>query len=124
MSSTLAGNFTLLGSVANLIVAEHARSEGMPISFWAYFKVGDLPKALENLERAVELEPAVAEINDHLGDVYAAVNRTLEARYQWERVLTLEADEEMKARARAKIDATPDPAPIVAASIEPANASQ
>ena len=40
MSSTLAGNFTLLGSVANLIVAEHARSEGMPISFWAYFKVG------------------------------------------------------------------------------------
>lgn len=91
---------------------------------WAYFKVGDLPKALENLERAVELEPAVAEINDHLGDVYAAVNRTLEARYQWERVLTLEADEEMKARARAKIDATPDPAPIVAASIEPANASQ
>ena len=40
MSSTLAGNFTLLGSVANLIVAEHARSEGMPISFWAYLKVG------------------------------------------------------------------------------------
>jgi Na+/H+ antiporter NhaD/arsenite permease-like protein len=40
MSSTLAGNFTLLGSVANLIVAEHARSEGTPISFWAYFKAG------------------------------------------------------------------------------------
>ncbi|HKI14533.1 MAG TPA: anion transporter [Roseiarcus sp.] len=40
MSSTLAGNFTLLGSVANLIVAEQARSEGAPISFWAYFKVG------------------------------------------------------------------------------------
>jgi Na+/H+ antiporter NhaD/arsenite permease-like protein len=40
MSSTLAGNFTLLGSVANLIVAEGARAEGAPISFWAYFKVG------------------------------------------------------------------------------------
>jgi Na+/H+ antiporter NhaD/arsenite permease-like protein len=40
MSSTLAGNFTLLGSVANLIVAEHARAHGTPISFWAYFKVG------------------------------------------------------------------------------------
>jgi Na+/H+ antiporter NhaD/arsenite permease-like protein len=40
MSSTLAGNFTLLGSVANLIVAEQARAEGAPISFWAYFKVG------------------------------------------------------------------------------------
>lgn len=91
---------------------------------WAYFKVGDLEKAVENLERAVELEPAVAEINDHLGDVYAAVGRTLEARYQWERVLTLEADDEMKAKARAKIEATPGPAPIVAASLAPATAIQ
>ncbi len=48
MSSTLAGNFTLLGSVANLIVAEHARAEGNPISFWAYFKVG-LPLTLVTL---------------------------------------------------------------------------
>jgi Na+/H+ antiporter NhaD/arsenite permease-like protein len=40
MSSTLAGNFTLLGSVANLIVAEQARADGAPIGFWAYFKVG------------------------------------------------------------------------------------
>ena len=40
MSSTLAGNFTLLGSVANLIVAEQAKAEGAPVSFWAYFKVG------------------------------------------------------------------------------------
>ncbi len=40
MSSTLAGNFTLIGSVANLIVAEYARKAGAPISFWAYFKVG------------------------------------------------------------------------------------
>jgi hypothetical protein len=35
MSSTLAGNFTLLGSVANLIVAERARAEGIPISLTA-----------------------------------------------------------------------------------------
>jgi tetratricopeptide (TPR) repeat protein len=91
---------------------------------WAYFKVGDFENAVENLERAVVLEPAVAEINDHLGDVYAAVNRRLEARYQWERVLTLEADDEMKARVQAKIDAMPQPAPIVAASLAPATASQ
>ena len=48
MSSTLAGNFTLLGSVANLIVAEQAKAEGTPISFWAYFKVG-LPLTLVTL---------------------------------------------------------------------------
>ena len=40
MSSTLAGNFTLLGSVANLIVAEQARKAATPMRFLAYFKVG------------------------------------------------------------------------------------
>jgi Na+/H+ antiporter NhaD/arsenite permease-like protein len=48
MSSTLASNFTLLGSVANLIVAEQARAEGTPIGFLAYFKVG-LPLTLVTL---------------------------------------------------------------------------
>jgi Na+/H+ antiporter NhaD/arsenite permease-like protein len=40
MASTLAGNFTLVGSVANLIVAERARRHGVTIGFWPYFKVG------------------------------------------------------------------------------------
>jgi len=40
MASTLAGNFTLLGSVANLIVVHRARQQNLEISFWAYFKVG------------------------------------------------------------------------------------
>jgi Na+/H+ antiporter NhaD/arsenite permease-like protein len=40
MSSTLAGNLTVLGSVANLIVVESAKREGIAISFWDYSKVG------------------------------------------------------------------------------------
>jgi Na+/H+ antiporter NhaD/arsenite permease-like protein len=40
MSSTLAGNLTVLGSVANLIVVEVARREGVVVSFWEYSKVG------------------------------------------------------------------------------------
>jgi len=40
MASTLAGNFTLVGSVANLIVVQRARAEGVEIEFWEYFKVG------------------------------------------------------------------------------------
>ena len=40
MSSTLAGNLTLLGSIANLIVVESARRDGLDISFWGYCKVG------------------------------------------------------------------------------------
>ena len=39
MSSTLAGNLTVLGSVANLIVVERARRE-VRISFWEYTKAG------------------------------------------------------------------------------------
>ncbi len=40
MSSTFAGNLTVLGSVANLIVVENAQREGVFISFWEYCKVG------------------------------------------------------------------------------------
>ncbi|HET7840543.1 MAG TPA: SLC13 family permease, partial [Terriglobia bacterium] len=39
MASTLAGNLTITGSVANIIVVEQARKEA-PISFWDYFRVG------------------------------------------------------------------------------------
>jgi Na+/H+ antiporter NhaD/arsenite permease-like protein len=40
MSSTFAGNLTVLGSVANLIVVENAQREGITVSFWEYCKVG------------------------------------------------------------------------------------
>jgi Na+/H+ antiporter NhaD/arsenite permease-like protein len=40
MASTLAGNFTVLGSVANLIVVQRAQRHGIAISFWTYFKLG------------------------------------------------------------------------------------
>jgi len=40
MASTLAGNLTLIGSVANLIVAESARKVGVVVGFWAYARVG------------------------------------------------------------------------------------
>jgi Na+/H+ antiporter NhaD/arsenite permease-like protein len=40
MASTLAGNLTLVGSVANLIVAQRARAHGVIIGFWEYFRVG------------------------------------------------------------------------------------
>jgi Na+/H+ antiporter NhaD/arsenite permease-like protein len=40
MASTLAGNLTILGSVANLIVVEQARSAGIQIGFLEYSRVG------------------------------------------------------------------------------------
>jgi len=40
MASTLAGNFTVLGSIANLIVVQRAAVAGVVIGFWDYFRVG------------------------------------------------------------------------------------
>jgi Na+/H+ antiporter NhaD/arsenite permease-like protein len=40
MSATLAGNLTILGSVANLIVVQRAGRRGVGIVFWQYFRVG------------------------------------------------------------------------------------
>jgi Na+/H+ antiporter NhaD/arsenite permease-like protein len=40
MSSTFAGNLTVLGSIANLIVIEGARRRGVEVSFRAYLRVG------------------------------------------------------------------------------------
>ncbi len=40
MAATFAGNFTLVGSVANLIVARRAENRGVRIGFWPYFRLG------------------------------------------------------------------------------------
>ncbi|HEY3785069.1 MAG TPA: anion transporter [Steroidobacteraceae bacterium] len=40
MASTLAGNLTIMGSVANLIVARRAQALGVSIGFRTYFRVG------------------------------------------------------------------------------------
>ncbi|MGO4406316.1 anion transporter [Bosea sp. RAF48] len=56
MASTLAGNFTLLGSVANLIVAERAAKDGITIDFWTYFKVG-APLTLATLAIGIIMLP-------------------------------------------------------------------
>ncbi len=48
MATTLAGNLTLLGSVANLIVAESARRQGVTLGFWSYLQAG-LPITLGSL---------------------------------------------------------------------------
>ena len=47
MASTLAGNLTITGSVANIIVVETARPE-LEIGFWDYFRAG-LPITLATL---------------------------------------------------------------------------
>jgi Na+/H+ antiporter NhaD/arsenite permease-like protein len=53
MSTTLAGNLTLLGSVANLIVVQKARHQ-VQIGFWEYFRTGG-PLAIVTIAAGVLL---------------------------------------------------------------------
>ena len=48
MASTLAGNLTVLGSIANLIVVQRAAASGIVIGLWDYCRVG-VPLALLTL---------------------------------------------------------------------------
>ena len=48
MASTLAGNLTITGSVANIIVVERAAAEGVEVGFREYFRIG-LPVTLVTL---------------------------------------------------------------------------
>ncbi len=74
---------------------------------WGYYKLGDYDQALGYIEQAVQLEPSDAEVNEHLGDVYKALGRTAEARYEWQRVLGLQnVTPKTVAAIKAKLDAT------------------
>ncbi|MGV3578016.1 tetratricopeptide repeat protein [Brevundimonas sp.] len=70
---------------------------------WAQYRQGQFEAAVETLEQAVAKEPANAEINDHLGDAYWQVGRRREAGFQWNRVLTLEPDDERRASVVRKL---------------------
>lgn len=71
---------------------------------WARFKQGQFSVAVDTLEQAVDKEPANPEINDHLGDAYWRVGREREARWLWNRVLTLNPDAERKAEVERKLE--------------------
>lgn len=50
---------------------------------WAYFRRGDLKRAVPLLEAATRSDPAGTMPNEHLGDAYWQLGRQFEARYAW-----------------------------------------
>lgn len=71
---------------------------------WAKFRLGKYAEAVEPMERASLLEPVDPVVTDHLGDVYWAVGRKLEARFQWHRALSFDPEEKDAKRIRRKLE--------------------
>lgn len=70
---------------------------------WAEFKAGRIERAVALLERARQLNPIEPEIAEHLGDVYWAAGRRVEARYAWTAARDT-ATTNVRTRLEAKID--------------------
>ncbi|MEL7302426.1 MAG: tetratricopeptide repeat protein [Pseudomonadota bacterium] len=70
---------------------------------WAYYRLGDISKAVKHLERAVELKPEDPILNDHLGDALWRAGRHREARYQWELALWFKPEPEEIIKIRGKL---------------------
>ncbi|SNR34607.1 tetratricopeptide repeat protein [Puniceibacterium sediminis] len=62
---------------------------------WALFRLGRYEDSVGHMEHAAELMAVDPVVNDHLGDVYWAVGRKLEARFQWRRALSFVDFEQM-----------------------------
>ncbi len=83
---------------------------------WGYYRLGDYKTAVEKLEAAVVIEAGDPDVNNHLGDAYWRVGRKIEARFQWNRVLTLEPTPKLRTEVEAKLksglDAAPGPSQV------------
>jgi tetratricopeptide (TPR) repeat protein len=71
---------------------------------WGLYRLGRYEEAVEHMERAAELLPVDPIVNDHLGDVYWAVGREVEARFQWQRALSFDPEPEEAERIRRKLE--------------------
>ncbi len=65
--------------------------------------MGRYEDAVAYMERATELMPVDAVVNDHLGDVYWAVGREMEAHFQWLRALSFDPEDKDATRIRRKL---------------------
>jgi Flp pilus assembly protein TadD len=87
--------------------ADHGANDSYVIGSlgWAYFKFGVYGKAIENLERAIELAPEDSAIRDHLGDVYWKMGREAYAKTQWSMARDLQPDPDIRREIEKKMKA-------------------
>ena len=89
LETRIEDGFTLVARAAELAPENGSILDSLG---WGHFKQGRLNEAVRWLEDAVARSPGNPTINWHLGDVYAASGRDLEAEFQWRRALELDPD--------------------------------
>ena len=77
-----------LSMIERAVVAQPKAGYILDSLGWAQFRLGYYEGAIVHMERAVELMATDPVVNNHLGDVYWAVGRKTEARFQWLRALS------------------------------------
>jgi Flp pilus assembly protein TadD len=105
-----------LGMVQKAVNADPKSGAMLDSLGWGYYRLGDYQTAVEKLETAVAMEAGDPDVNNHLGDAYWRVGRRTEARFQWNRVLTLEPTAKLKSEIDAKLKSGLDPVAAVSGS--------
>jgi tetratricopeptide (TPR) repeat protein len=72
---------------------------------WVYYRRGEYQKAVDQLERAVNLTGSDPTITEHLGDAYAKVGKGRDAQHQYEDALKKAQDADQIERLKLKIAA-------------------
>jgi tetratricopeptide (TPR) repeat protein len=70
---------------------------------WTHFKLGNIEKARQYLEKATIYSRRNSTIHEHLGDVLREAGRLAEARKQWEKALEYSVEAHEIARLRGKL---------------------
>jgi Flp pilus assembly protein TadD len=70
---------------------------------WTHFKMGNIEKARQYLEKAAIYSRRNSTIHEHLGDVLREAGRLPEARKQWEKALEFSVEDDEIARLRGKL---------------------
>jgi Flp pilus assembly protein TadD len=75
---------------------------------WVYYQKGEYQKAVDQLERAVNLTGSDPTITEHLGDAYDKVGKIRDARHEYQDALKRTQDTDQAERLKTKIAALED----------------
>ena len=114
-----------LGMIERAVSAQPDQGYILDSLAWALFRLNRADEALIPMEQASLLEPVDPVVTDHLGDVYWANGRALEAQFQWRRALSFDPEEKEATRIRRKLELGLDAvlAEEGAAPLKPVNAA-